>query len=215
MRRTCPWCCEPIGVGQRGAARCPACDRPLQDQQGRELRAIDLRYEEVEARLWERFQRMLLVGTPLVALLLFFLPALHVGAVAAAPLLTVIHLVVTRLFLLREPRRLLGTVRRRFVRWLCRLAFFWIGVPGYALAAAPLIGLIPGTVTYVGLTTATWAYAKWSLSEERERAPLARWEKGLLVVLVTLSLVAAAVLALVVAGIGLSVAMLTDWIAAE
>jgi hypothetical protein len=158
---------------------------------------------------------MLLIGTPLVALLLLFLPVLHVGAVAVAPLLTLIHLLVTRLYLLREPRRLLGAVRRRFVRWLGRLAFLWIGVPGYALAAAPLVGLIPGIVTYAGLTTAAWAYAKWSLGEERDRAQLAGWEKGLLGVLIAVSLVVVAALALLMAGVGLSAAVLTSLLAAE
>jgi hypothetical protein len=182
---------------------------------GRELRPIDLRYEGVEARLWQRFQRMLFVGTPLVALLLLFLSVLHIGAVAIAPLWAVVHLVVTRFYLVREPRRLLGPVRRRFVRWLCRLCYLWVGVPGYAMAAAPLVGLVPGMVTYAGLTTATWAYLKWSLTEERERAPLAGWEKGLLTVLAVVSLIAVVLLAALIAGVGVSAALLTNWLAAD
>jgi hypothetical protein len=158
---------------------------------------------------------MLIIGTPLVALLLLFLPVLHLGAVVTAPLWAVIHLVVSRFYLVREPRRLLGPVRRRFVRWLGRLSYLWVGVPGYAMAAAPLVGLVPGMVTFAGLTTATWAYLRWSLAEERDRVPLAGWEKWLLVILVVVSLVAVAALVVIVAGIGLSAALLTNWLTAD
>ncbi len=208
MRRLCPWCCEPIGIAERSAARCPSCGRPLEDDQGRELRAIDLRYDRVEARLWERFRHMLVVGVPVVAVLSLALSFLHFTAIAFAPLLTVVHLVVVRLYLVREPRRLLGPARRRFLRWLSRLGFLWLGVPGYALAAAPLVGLIPGVGTFAGLTTAAWAYTRWSLTEERDRQPLARWERLLLWGLGGLTLVILAALAAATVLIGWSVAAL-------
>jgi hypothetical protein len=215
VTRSCPWCREPLAVARQGGDRCPACDRPLLDDAGRELRAIDLRYEEVEAELWRRFGKLIMVGAPVVALVVLALPTLHVGAVAAAPLLAVIHLVVARLYLVRNARRFLGPVRRRFVRWLGRLGYLWVGVPGYAMAAAPVVGVIPGLGTYLGLTTATWAYVRWSLAEEYHREPLAGWEKWLLGLLIAASLAAAVATALMLGGIGLSVALLTQWLAAD
>lgn len=215
MTTTCPWCREPLGFRQRKADQCPHCDRPLSDEEGQELRAIDLRYEQVEVRLWERWKRMLVIGGPVVAVVLVGLPLLHLGAVAMAPLFALVHLIVVRMYLLRKPQSLLGPRRRLFVRWLGRLVFLWVGVPGYALAAVPLAGLVPGLITYGGLTTAAWAYLRWSLAEERDRAPLSRWEKWLLIGLVTLSIVVLVVLLVLGTAAGLSVAALQNWLAAD
>jgi hypothetical protein len=76
--------------------------------------------------------------------------------------------------------RLLGTARRRFVRWLARLGFLWIGIPGYGLAATPILGIVPAVATFAGLTAAVHAYTSWSLTRESQRAPLAGWEVALL-----------------------------------
>ncbi len=215
MTTICPWCRESLGFGQRKAGRCPHCDRPLTDEEGRELRAIDLRYDLVEERLWERWRRMLLIGGPAVAVFLIGLPLLPLGALAIPPLMTLAHLIAVRLYLFREPMRLLGSRRRLFVRWLGRLVFLWLGVPGYVMAMAPLVGLVPGLITYGGLTTAAWTYVRWSLAEERDRAPLSRWEKWLLIGLITLSAVVAAALLVLGTAAGLSVAALQSWLAAD
>jgi len=213
MSRTCPWCCEPLGLADRKAVECSHCGRPLLDDVGRELRHLDLRYEQVAERQQHRYWQMLLVGVPVVVVVVLVLPMLHLGAVAAAPLLVVIHLVVVRLWLLAGVSRLLGARRRRFVRWLTRLSFLWIGVIGYGLAAAPLVGLIPGVATYVGLTTLAHSYASWSLAQERQRAPLARWERVVLWALVITTMVMLAAVAIVAALVGWSAAAIVDWLA--
>jgi len=212
---TCPWCRESLGIGSRKTDRCPHCDRPLTDEVGRELRAIDLRYDDVEARLWERWKRMLLIGSPVVVAILIGIPLIHLGAVAMAPLFAVVHLIVVRVYLIREAQRVLGARRRLFVRWLGRLVFLWVGVPGYAMAVVPLAGLIPGLITYGGLTTAAWTYVRWSLAEERDRAPLSRWEKWLLIGLLTLSIVALVALVSLGAAAGFSVVALQNWLAPD
>ena len=150
-----------------------------------------------------------------MAVILLGLPLLHLGAVALAPILALIHLIVVRVYLIRDARNALGPRRRLFVRWLGRLVFLWVGVPGYAAAAAPLAGLIPGLVTYGGLTTAAWAYARWSLAEERDRAPMSVWERWLLVGLAVLSIVALLLLVVLGLAAGLSVSALHDWLAAD
>lgn len=208
MRRCCPWCREPLGSAGTHAARCPHCDRPLVDEQGGELRDIDLRYERVEARLWERYRRMMMIGVPAIALVSLATPALPVTAIALAPLLTVAHLIAVRLCLVREPRRLLSTARRGFLRWLSRLGFLWLGVPGYALSAVPLVGVVAAVATYGGLTTGVWSYTRWSLAEERDREPLAAWERWVLWGLVVATLVVLAAIAAVATAVGWSVAAL-------
>jgi hypothetical protein len=136
--KICPWCLEPVALAARKAERCPRCDRPLLDEAGHELRPIDLRYERTKEQQQERFLQLLLIGVPVALVLAIGLSALHLAAVAAAPLVVVVHLIVVRAWLVRETMRLLGAARRRFVRWLARLGFLWIGVPGYGLAATPL-----------------------------------------------------------------------------
>ncbi|MBW2522749.1 MAG: hypothetical protein JRI23_01175 [Deltaproteobacteria bacterium] len=213
MSRTCPWCCEPLGLSNRKSLECPQCGRPLKDDAGRELRHLDLRYEQVAERQLHRYWQMLMVGVPVAVVVMLGLPMLHLGAVAVAPLLVLIHLLVVRLWLLAGVSRLLGAQRRRFVRWLTRLSFLWIGVLGYGLAAAPLVGLIPGVATFVGLTTLAHSYASWSLAQEWRRAPLARWERVVLWALVITTLVMLVAVAIVVALVGWSAAAIVDWLA--
>jgi hypothetical protein len=212
MPRVCPWCREPLGLANRKALECPHCHRPLVDDSGRELRDLDLRYEQVAGRQRERLSQMLMVGVPVVVLVVLGLPLLHLGAVAAAPLLVLVHLIAVRLWLLREVMRLLGARRRRFVRWLVRLSFLWIGVLGYGLAATPLVGLLPGIATFVGLTAFASSYASWSLTREWQRAPLARWERMLLIALVVGTVLILALFAVVLVAVGWSAAAIADWI---
>lgn len=212
MSRTCPWCCEPLGLANRKALECPRCGRPLIDDAGRELRDLDLRYEQVIARLRVRYRQMLLVGVPLVAVLTLVLPVLHLGAVAAAPLLVVAHLIAVRLWLLSGLVRLLGARRRRFVRWLTRLSFLWLGMFGYGLAATPVVGVIVGVATFVSLTTFADWYAGWSLARELQRAPLTRWERVVLWALAITTIVMLVIVAVVVSLVGWSAAALIEWL---
>ncbi|HOC42577.1 MAG TPA: hypothetical protein PKJ99_06085 [Thermoanaerobaculales bacterium] len=212
MGKVCPWCLEPLRIAERKAARCPHCDRPFHDEEGRELRPLDLRYEQVVERQQDRFLQMLMVGIPVVLVLALGLSTLHVGAVAAAPLVVVVHLIVVRVWLVRDARRLLGATRRSFVRWLSRLSFLWLGIPGYGLAAAPLVGLAPAVVTFTGLTAAVHAYSSWSLGRERQRAPLAGWERALLWGLAAVTVLTVVIVAALLALVGWSATAVIDWV---
>ncbi|PWB78182.1 MAG: hypothetical protein C3F15_02330 [Holophagae bacterium] len=185
------------------------------DDAGRELRPIDLRYEQTVVQQHERFGQMLLIGVPVVFLIALSLSALHFAAVAAAPLIVVAHLVAVRLWLVRDAMRLLGPARKRFVRWLSRLAFLWIGIPGYGLAAAPLVGTVPAVATFAGLTAAVHAYTRWSLTREFQRAPLAGWEVALLWGLAVVTLAALALVAALVAAFGWSAAAIAEWVSSR
>jgi len=213
--KVCPWCLEPLRNAEREAVRCPRCDRSLVDEAGRELRPIDLRYQQTAAQQQERFPQVLMVGGAIVLVLAIGLSTLHLAAVAAAPLIVVAHLVAVRLWLVRDAMRLLGPARKRFVRWLSRLAFLWIGIPGYGLAAAPLVGIVPAVATFAGLTAAVHAYTSWSLRREFERAPLAGWEKALLWGLAVATLAALALLAALVAALGWSAAAIAEWVSSR
>jgi hypothetical protein len=196
------------------AAACPHCGRPLTDADGDELRALDLRYESIEAAQSERYRMMCLAGTPAVVLLSLGLPLLHAGAVLVVPILAIAHLVVVRLYLIRDAVRLLGPARRRFVRWFCRFGFLWLGLPGYALATVPMAGAIPAAATFLALTTAIHRYVAWSLERERLREPLLGWEKLLLTVLAVITVMLVVVLVLIGALVGWSLAALIDWLGA-
>ena len=212
MGKVCPWCLEPLRPSERKAVRCPRCDRPLLDEAGRELRPLDLRYEQVVERQHDRFLQMLIIGVPAVLVLALGLSTLHVGAVAVAPLVVVVHLIVVRVWLVRDARRLLGATRRTFVRWLSRLSFLWLGIPGYGLAAAPLVGVVPAVATFTGLTAAVHAYSSWSLGRERQRAPLAGWEKALLWGLAAVTLLAVVIVAALLALVGWSATAIIEWV---
>jgi TRAP-type uncharacterized transport system fused permease subunit len=90
----------------------------------------------------------------------------------------------------------------------------WIGLPGYALAAVPLAGVIPAVATYLGLTTAVHRYARWSLEQEMLRRPLRRWEKLLLAGFAVLTLIVVVGLVLLAALVGWSLTALIDWVRA-
>ncbi len=195
MLRRCPWCHEPLPARTRDGA-CPHCGRPLTGADGRALRPLDLRYEGVRVRQEERLGRLLPAGTATAAAIALVMPLLHLGVAAAAPVLVVVHLVVVRLVLLREARLLLGRRRRFFTRWLTRLVFLWLGVPGWGLAAVPALGVLSGAATFAGLTWGAHAYALLSLDRERQRLPLLLWEKALLVLLASLTAIAVLVLVL-------------------
>jgi hypothetical protein len=131
------------------------------------------------------------------------MPLLHVAAVMMVPVLVVAHLLVLRLVLVREARRLLGTSRRMFTRWITRFSFLWIGVPGYGLAAVPVVGVVPAVAVFAGLTALVHHYTLWSLGRDKERLPLMMWEKLLLAGL--------AFLTLVLIGLVLALALVLGW----
>ncbi len=211
MARSCPWCCEPLDRSVAGAVRCPRCDRPLVDPtDGRELRAVDVRYELVRAVQRERLQRFLVVGAVIVAMVSLVLPLAHAASVLVAPILVAVHLVATRFAVIGEARRLLGRRRQIFTRWVVRLLYVWIGVPGYGLAAVPLVGPLFGVATFGGLTLAAHAYTQWSLEREARRQPQAGWELVVLVSLAVVTTLAVATLVAVGLVVGWSVAWLLD-----
>jgi hypothetical protein len=194
MARTCPWCREPLGWGERGAEVCPHCGKSLHEAEGRELRTIDLRYDEVEATQCQRFRQFTLYGSIAAGGVSLVLPLAHLGATVVVPLLVIVHLILLRLLLVREARGLLGTSRKVFTRWLARFSFLWLGIPGYGLAVVPLAGVLAGVGTFVGLTALVHHYTLWSLKQERDRRGLMLWEKLLVVGLAVLTAVVVAVL---------------------
>ncbi len=209
MPSQCPWCLEPLGLRQRRADSCPHCSRPLTGVSG-ELRAIDLRYDEVRAAQEVRFWEVLWCGLAVVIVLFIVLPLVNVvvpilalSHLVAVPVVLAAHLLTVSLALTRRARRLLGPTRHLFLRWITRLTFLWIGGIGYGLTGVPLLGAVVGAGTYAGLTYFAHRYTLWSLEREHRRQPLAGWEKLLLLALVVLTVL---LLVLVVSG-----ALLLGW----
>jgi len=211
MPHRCPWCLEPLSLGQRKASSCPHCERPLDGPDG-EPRELDLRYEAIEARQRARVQEVLQWGVPAVAVLAVTASLIHIGGVLLAPLVAVVHLVVLRIYVLREARQYLGPSRRLFTRWTARFAFLWLGLPGYAAMAIPLAGIVGGVATFVVLTEVIHVYTAWSLARERSRQPLLAWETVLMTVLATITIVV--IVGIVIGGVvvGWSVVTLIGWL---
>ncbi len=213
MARSCPWCCEPLGRARQN--ECPHCGRVLVDDTGRELRDIDVRYTNTEEAQCERYRQFILIGVPVVAVAALAMPFLHFGAIAAAPLLAVIHLVAARWYLVGDSFRLLGRTRRQFNRWLARFSFLWLGVPGYAAMVTPILGILVGVATFAGLSSVVHLYARWSLEQEYRRLPLLTWEKTLITVLAVATLLVLAALLALAGVMGWSVAALSEWISSD
>jgi hypothetical protein len=162
-----------------------------------------------------RAREVLRWGVPVVAVVAAASSLAHVGAVLVAPLVALVHLVVLRLYVVGEARRFLGSRRRLFTRWLSRFAFLWLGLPGYAAMAAPLIGMVTSVLTFIVLTGLVAGYTAWSLAREREQVPLATWEK---VVMTTLAAITVVVISVLVVGgvvIGWSLSALLEWLRPE
>jgi len=138
------------------------------------------------------------------------MPALHLAAAGLVPLLVVVHLVTVRLVVVGRSRRLLGATRRLFNRWISRLVFLWLGVPGYGLAAVPVVGVLVSVATFAGLTALVHHYTLWSLAREKARLPLALWEKVVLVALAVLTVALFVALVVVALAVGTAVAWLTE-----
>ncbi len=209
MSRFCPWCREPLTWRERKEAKCPHCDRALVEN-GSELRPIDLRYEEVGAAQCERYRQMQIYGLAVVGGVSLGMPLLNIGAALAVPLLMVGHMLALRLFLIRDARQLLGKARRMFTRWIARFSFLWIGSVGYGMAVVPLFGAVIALVTFGGLTALVHHYTLWSFDRERQRLPLALWEKVLLITLALLTVVLMGVVLVLAFLFGLGVAWLIE-----
>lgn len=211
MPQRCPWCLEPLSFGERKAATCPHCDRPLHGPEG-EPRELDLRYEVIEARQRARVQEVLQWGIPAIVVIAIAASLMHIGGVLLAPLVAFVHLVVLRVYVVREARRYLGPTRRMFTRWSARFTFLWLGLPGYATMAVPLAGIVGGVATFVVLTEIVCVYSAWSLARERSHQPLLAWETVLMATFATVTIVV--IVGLVIGGVavGWSVAALVDWL---
>lgn len=209
MLRTCPWCLERT---DRGTATCTRCGSPLQDDSGRELRPVDIRWKTVETEQWERLRLILTAGTPAFAVVALAAPAVLGLAPMAAALLAVGHLVILRLALLRGVLPLLGARRRLLTRWLARLGVLWLGLPGYGTALVPIAGAVVSAATFAGLTALVHWYALRCLHDERDRVPTPAWELVLVLGLAIVTVLLVAALVLVAALLGWSLVGLVSWL---
>ena len=211
MPSRCPWCLEPLSFGERRGLSCPHCERPLAGPEG-EPRELDLRYELIEARQRARVREVLQWGIPTIAVLAVSASLIHFGGVLLSPFVALVHLVVLRVYVVRDARHYLGPTRRLFTRWAARFAFLWLGLPGYAAMAVPLAGIVAGVATFGVLTGVVHVYTAWSLARERSRQPLLASEKVLMATLAIITLVV--VTGIIIGGvvIGWSAATLIDWL---
>ena len=193
----CPWCRERVRP-ESPDAPCPACGHALQ-QEGVAVRPVDVAADGVVAAQDELYGRMLAAGVAAAFAVALGMQLLHVAA-ALAPLFVAVHLVLVRLLLIRRSYLLLGPARRVFNRWILRLSFLWVGVPGWALGATPAIGVLAPPAVFAGLTALAHYYTRSSVDRERQRLPLLIWEKIVLGTLVAATL-AAIVLLVVFAGL--------------
>ncbi len=165
---------------------CPHCGSVL-GKEG-EPKALEVRFEKVEAAQSAAFRRLLAHGAPIVAVIAIAMPFVHIGALAVVPLLVAVHLVVVRVVLVRDSQRLLGPIRRLLNRWLARFAFLWIGLPGYGAMTVPVVGLVLGVGTFALLTSVVHVSTAVSLERERSGKELALWEKTVPIVLAVISI---------------------------
>jgi len=214
MPRRCPWCLEPLSFGERKMTSCPHCERPLDGPDG-EPRALELRYEGIETRQRDRVAEVLRWGTPAVVIIAVAASMLHIGGVVLAPLTALVHLVVLRVWVVREARRYLGPTRRLFTRWAARFSFLWLGLPGYAAMAVPLAGIVSGVATFVVLTEVVHVYTAWSLARERAGRPMLAWETVLMATLATITIVV--LVGIIIGGVvvGWSAMTIIDWLRPE
>lgn len=148
-----------------------------------EPKALDLRFQRVEHEQGATYLRMLAWGVPITAALAVLVPLFHFGGIILVPLMVAVHLLLVRLVLVRQAQRLLGPVRRLLNRWTNRLAFLWIGLPGYGAMMVPVVGIAVGAGTFVVLTTIAHVSTVVSLQRERSGHALNGWEKAVPVIL--------------------------------
>jgi len=210
LGRECPWCCEPLPRSARSAADCPMCGRQLRDEAGRELSRLDLRYEGLRDSQERRFRGLLTYGSVVAAVLGLAIGFMHLAAVVCVPMMVVAHLLVARVFLVRESLRLMGPKRRFFSRWIVRLSILWGGAVGYGMAVIPIAGSLFSTATFAGLTWLVHHYTLWGLEREWARRGTAVWEKVVLGGLVFLTVTATVVVIVIAALAGWTGAYVLD-----
>ena len=165
---------------------CPHCGSTL-GKEG-EPKALEVRFEKVEAAQSAAFRRLLAYGAPVVAVIAVAMPFVHIGALAVVPLLIAVHLVIVRVVLVRDAQRLLRPMRRLLNRWLSRFSFLWIGLPGYGAMTVPVVGVVLGVGTFALLTSIVHVSTAVSLNRERTGQELAPWEKLVPIVLAVVSI---------------------------
>jgi hypothetical protein len=148
-----------------------------------EPQARELRFNRVEGAQTSAYRRLLMWGTPTAAVIAIVMPFVNIGALAVVPLLVAVHLIIVRVWMVRDAQRLLRPMRRFLNRWLTRFAFLWIGLPGYGAMTVPVVGLFFGAGTFALLTTIVQVSTAVSLERERSAKDLARWEKAVPIVL--------------------------------
>ncbi|MEN8163175.1 MAG: hypothetical protein ABFS37_03520 [Acidobacteriota bacterium] len=211
MATSCPWCLEPLPRSGEPLVHCPRCTKPLIDDDGRELRSVDLRFLLLKDAQEAQFSRFLSLGTVVAAAVGLVVPLAHFGAAVLIPLMIVGHLLAVRFFLIRDARRYVGPARRFFSRWITRLSFLWIGSIGYGLAVIPVAGAAMAAATFAGLTWLVHNYVLWSLEREASRMPLARWEKAVLVLLAVATVAMLVVVVVMTVVVGWSVTYLLEY----
>jgi hypothetical protein len=194
---------------------CPGCGSALVDAAGRELRPIDLRFEELERWQRARYLELMAAGSLAAAVVALVAPAVPAAVVVAPPLMVIAHIVALRLVLVRRTVRYLSPRRRIVQRWLTRFGVLWIGGPAYAASAVPVVGVLPAVGAFALLTTVVHHHALWSLARERDRRPPGRWEWILVIGFAVLTLAALVVLAAAAAAVGWSVGQLLELVRAE
>ena len=212
MATHCPWCLEPLPRSGEPLVHCPRCTKPLIDDDGRELRAVDLRFPLLKDAQEAQFSRFLSIGTVVAAAVGLVVPLAHFGAAVLIPLMIVSHLLAVRFFLIRDAGRYVGPARRFFSRWITRLSFLWIGSIGYGLAVIPVAGAAMAAATFAGLTWLVHNYVLWSLEREANHMPLARWERAVLVLLAVATVVMVIVVMLLTAAVGWSLAQVMEFV---
>jgi predicted membrane protein len=202
----CSFCCEPLTEKSKKENICDQCHRPV-------VREIDAHYERLVKDLDAKYRQMLIWGTGSLAVigLIFTVLSVLTGGVLmtfgppVGVLILIVHMVYSRLVIIRDPIRLFGLARSLFTRWLPRFSFIIIGSFGYPLITIPVANIFILPLVFVVLTSIVHFYVRRNLRLEKERAPISWWEKALLVVVafVSISLLAVVLVAAVVLGYGI------------
>ncbi len=215
MNKTCPACLNPFQAATDDH-RCPHCDLLLLNVAGGDLRRIDIVAKSNFASFKLSYDRLQTKGSWSVFLLAcgitaatFVLPLwTQAGATLLIPLLLLGHMIALRWVLVGPALSLFSWRRRWFVRWIPRTSFLTAGTLGYASLPTPFANMIVAPLTWFGLTALTYAYLHWSLTREAIEAPLALWERLLLVSLMVI--LAASLIVLTI--VGLVLGFTVDWV---
>lgn len=169
MHRNCPYCREPIPVQERDKKQCPHCGSDF--------------FASASKQLEINYDLMMKKGLIIAVCLLLAMQVMLPVSPMIGMVILVAHAIATRVYLVRVPRQLMSPMRRFFIRWVPRMGFLSLGIPGYcAFSPMPTIGIVFGIVTYVFLTVLVKSYVTYCLKREREQLPLAWWESFILLI---------------------------------